>query len=217
MKILLQSKSIRWKRDIVLRAHSHQRGAGPPAGAGSVFRAGRLFTLARVRAQFHFAGAPFRGTGSLIYKYRPISAPYSCGSRRRIAPWAISAGARRGPAAEAERARGGVNSTTHWASSTGLTAVSKFKPRLPAQWAVGTRRNGPSRMEKATSRMNRVRTAFLSTTGRVTNFPRVLGIRRTFQTLVFRSTVFEMYKLRAAHGRARRFEFRPTIFCMLVN
>ena len=62
-----------------------------------------------------------------------------------------------------------------------------------------------------------VRTAFLSTTIRVTNFPHVLGIRRTFLTLVFRSAVFEMYKLRAAHGRARRFEFRPTIFCMLVN
>ena len=43
---------------------------------------------------------------------------------------------------------------THWASSTGLTAVSKFKPRLPAQWAVGTHRIGPSRMEKVTSRMN---------------------------------------------------------------
>ena len=42
----------------------------------------------------------------------------------------------------------------HWASSTGLTAVSKFKPRLPAQWAVGTHRIGPSRMEKVTSRMN---------------------------------------------------------------
>ena len=41
-----------------------------------------------------------------------------------------------------------------WASSTGLTAVSKFKPRLPAQWAVGTHRIGPSRMEKVTSRMN---------------------------------------------------------------
>ena len=41
-----------------------------------------------------------------------------------------------------------------WASSTGLTAVSKFKPRLPAQWAVGTHRKGPSRMEKVTSRMN---------------------------------------------------------------
>ena len=40
-----------------------------------------------------------------------------------------------------------------WASSTGLTAVSKFKPRLPAQWAVGTHRIGPSRMEKVTSRI----------------------------------------------------------------
>ena len=43
----------------------------------------------------------------------------------------------------------------YWASSTGLTAVSKFKPRLPAQWAFGTHRKGPSRMEKVTSRMNR--------------------------------------------------------------
>ena len=33
-------------------------------------------------------------------------------------------------------------------------AVSKFKPRLPAQWAVGTHRKGPSRMEKVASRMN---------------------------------------------------------------
>ena len=33
-----------------LRAHLHQRGAGPPAGAGSVFRAGQVFTLARVCA-----------------------------------------------------------------------------------------------------------------------------------------------------------------------
>ena len=41
-----------------------------------------------------------------------------------------------------------------WASSTGLTAVSKFKPRLPAQWAAGTHRKGFSRMEKVTSRMN---------------------------------------------------------------
>ena len=32
--------------------------------------------------------------------------------------------------------------------------MSKFKPRLPAQWAVGTHRIGPSRMEKVTSRMN---------------------------------------------------------------
>ena len=43
---------------------------------------------------------------------------------------------------------------TYWASSTGLTAVSKFEHRLPAQWAVGTHRKGPSRMEKVTSRMN---------------------------------------------------------------
>ena len=83
----------------------HQRGVGPPAGAGSVSRAGRVFTLARVRAQFHFAGAPFRGTGSLIYKYRLISAPYSCGSRRRIAPWAISVGARRGGGAGPRRCK----------------------------------------------------------------------------------------------------------------
>ena len=36
----------------------------------------------------------------------------------------------------------------YWASSTGLTAVSKFKPRLPAQWAVGTHHKGPSLMDK---------------------------------------------------------------------
>ena len=41
-----------------------------------------------------------------------------------------------------------------WASSTDLTTVSKFRPRLPAQWAVGTHRKGSSRMEKTTSRMN---------------------------------------------------------------
>ena len=106
-----------------LRAYLHQRGAGPPAGVGSVFRAGRVFTLARVRAQFHCSGAPFRGTGSLIYKYRPISAPYSCGSCRRIAPWAISAGA-------AERARGGVNSTTQFLQTDPLR-----NPRAGSVWA----------------------------------------------------------------------------------
>ena len=88
-----------------IRAHLHQRGAGPPAGAGSNFRAGRVFTLARVRAQFNFTGAPFRGTGSLIYKYRPISAPYSCGCRRRIAPCAIPAGARCGGRAGPRRCK----------------------------------------------------------------------------------------------------------------
>ena len=41
-----------------------------------------------------------------------------------------------------------------WAGSTGLTAVNEIKPRLPAQWAVGTHGKGPSRMEKVTSRMN---------------------------------------------------------------
>ena len=91
--------------NISLRAHLHQRGAGPSAGAGSVFRAGRVFTLARVRTQFHFTGAPFRGTGSLIYKYRPICALYSCGSCRRIALWAISAGARRGGRAGPRRCK----------------------------------------------------------------------------------------------------------------
>ena len=48
---------------------------------------------------------PFRGTGSLIYRYWPISAPYSCGSRRRIDLWAISAGARRGGAAGPPRCK----------------------------------------------------------------------------------------------------------------
>ena len=43
---------------------------------------------------------------------------------------------------------------SEWASSTGLTAVSKFKPRLPAQCAVGIHCKGPSRMVKVTSRMN---------------------------------------------------------------
>ena len=60
-------------RSCWVRAHLHQRGAGPPEVTGSVFRAGRVFTLARVRAQFHFTGAPFCGTGSLIYKYRPTN------------------------------------------------------------------------------------------------------------------------------------------------
>ena len=74
----LQQNSALCKRG--LRAHLHQCGAGPPVGAGSVFRkGGRVFTLARVHAQFHFTGAPFRGTGSLIYKYRPIGAPIPAG------------------------------------------------------------------------------------------------------------------------------------------
>ena len=43
----------------------------------------------------------------------------------------------------------GLSDKWQWASSTGVTAVSKFKPRLPAQWAVGTHSKGPSRMEKS--------------------------------------------------------------------
>ena len=34
---------------------------------------------------------------------------------------------------------------------------------------------------------------------------------------VFHSAVFEMYKLRAAHGRAQRLEFRPTISVSLSS
>ena len=37
-----------------------------------------------------------------------------------------------------------------WASSIGLTVVNKSKPRLPAQWAIGTHRKDPSRMKNAT-------------------------------------------------------------------
>ena len=92
------------------------KGAFPPTWRGSArgckerFPCGRVLTLAQVPAQFEFA-VPFRGTGSLIYQYRPTSAPYSCGSCIRIAPWAISAGAHSGPAAEAQRTRGGINIT----------------------------------------------------------------------------------------------------------
>ena len=45
-------------------------------GCRSFFREGSVFTLVRVRPRFQFADAPFHGTGSLIYKYWPISAPY---------------------------------------------------------------------------------------------------------------------------------------------
>ena len=66
------------------------------------------------RVQFHFVEASFCSTGSLIYKYWPVSAPYSCGSCRKITLRAIFAGARIGPAAEAWQTRGGVNSTTQF-------------------------------------------------------------------------------------------------------
>ena len=41
-----------------------------------------------------------------------------------------------------------VDQTGEPVTATGLTATSKFKPRLPAQWAVGTHHKGPSRMEQ---------------------------------------------------------------------
>ena len=41
-----------------------------------------------------------------------------------------------------------IHLENQWASSTGLTAVSIFKPRLHAQWAVGIHHKGLSRMEK---------------------------------------------------------------------
>ena len=55
-----------------------------------------VYTGVGPRAVSPFVEAPFCGTGSLIYRYWPISAPYFCGSRRRISEWAISAGARCG-------------------------------------------------------------------------------------------------------------------------
>ena len=50
---------------------------------------------------------------------------------------------------------------SQWASSTGLTVVSKFKPRLPAQWAVGTHRKGSSRMEKGLQYKHRFKISFM--------------------------------------------------------
>ena len=82
---------------VSLRAHLHQRGAFPPAG---------------VLVRF--------SSGSLIYKYWPISARYSYGSCKRIAPWAISAGPTGEPAAEAQRTRDGVNRTTQFLQTNPL-------------------------------------------------------------------------------------------------
>ena len=44
--------------------------------------------------------------------------------------------------------------STLWESSTGLTAVGKFKPYLPAQWAISTHQKGSSETENVTSRFN---------------------------------------------------------------
>ena len=88
-----------------VRTHLHQCGAGLPAGAGAYFMEVKCLHWCRSVHSFQFAEAPFRGTGSLIYQYSPISAPYSCGSRRRIAPWAISAGTRCGGTADSRRCK----------------------------------------------------------------------------------------------------------------
>ena len=34
-----------------------------------------------------------------------------------------------------------------WTSSTGFTTVSKLKPHLPVQWAIGTHGKGSNRMK----------------------------------------------------------------------
>ena len=88
-----------------IRAHLHQRGAGPPAGAGSVFRAGRVFTLARnfTLLEPHFA-APDLWSINTDQSTLPIPAG--------PAEESLHERSLRAPAAEAERARGGVNSTT---------------------------------------------------------------------------------------------------------
>ena len=82
------------------------KGAFTPTRSGSARGCGERFprgssvsTSAGPRA---ISGAPCRGTGSLIYKYRPINASYSCGSRREsLCEQSLLA-----PAGEAERARG---------------------------------------------------------------------------------------------------------------
>ena len=72
---------------------------GPPVGLAAdeecFLQGWSVYTSADPRA-VSVCRSSFSRTGSLIYKYWPISALYSCGSRRRIAPWAFSAGARRG-------------------------------------------------------------------------------------------------------------------------
>ena len=121
-----------------LRVHLHQRGAGPPAGAGAFSARVESLHWRGPHAVSPFVEAPFRGTGSLIYRYWPIRAPYSCGSHRRIAPWAISAGARRRPAAEAPQARGGLNSTTQFLQTDPLQSPWAGSARAPrAFYRVG--------------------------------------------------------------------------------
>ena len=51
-----------------------------------------------------------------------------------------------------------VPERAHWTSSTGITAESKIKPRLPDQWAVNSHRKDLGRMKKGTSRLNEMTT-----------------------------------------------------------
>ena len=112
------------------------KGPFTPTRSGSArrvqkcFLRGRVFTLARVHTQFQFTEAQFRSTGSLIYKYWPISAPYSCGSRRRIALWVISAGTHSRPTVEAQQTRD-VDSTTQFLQTDPLRSPRAESALVP--------------------------------------------------------------------------------------
>ena len=97
-----------------------------------------VYTGAGLHTVSVFVEAPFHGIGSLIYKYWPISAPYSCGSCRRIASWAIYASARSGPTTEAQWTRGSVNSTTQFLQTDPLRMpASRIRMGTPHVSRVG--------------------------------------------------------------------------------
>ena len=93
-----------------------------PPWVWSIFCAGRMSTLARVRTHFQFTEAPFRGTGSLIY--------------RQIASWAKPAGACCGPPAEGQRARSSVKSTTQFFQTNPLLNPWAGCARTPRAFSV---------------------------------------------------------------------------------
>ena len=78
--------------------------------------------------------APFRGTGSLIYRYWPISAPYSCGSRRRVALWAISAGPRCGGVAGRRRCKQQHTISTNRSTAESAGGISAGAPPVFPRW-----------------------------------------------------------------------------------
>ena len=96
-------------------------GSGSVRGYNSVLCVGWVFTLARVREQFQFAEALFRGTGPLIYKYWSISASYSCGFPWRITQWTISA----------QRTSSGAKSTTPFLQTYPLRRPRAGSARFP--------------------------------------------------------------------------------------